>query len=543
MAPDIPSVKRRGLPVDLPRLTAEGDAWLTDDDRYALKTHGVCTQLQPGVFMIRMRITGGVLPTEQARGVAAIAQRHGHGWVHLTTRQNIELHWVEATEVEATLQALDRVGVSTRSACGHTLRNVMVSEDAGVALDEPFDCFPDAARVSEAIVARSATLNCELPSRVNMLFGGSARCREDAKVNDAGFVSVVRDGRAGYELWAGGSLGKAPRVGVRLSDFVDRSDVLAAAEALIDVFVRHGAFETPLKGRMKFVLDTLGEDGFRAAWHDAFTDACARSRPPAPDVEVLDEADRTAVLRNMPVGGWSVGVRPQRTPGRCSVTIGIPHGDTSPSEVRLLADLADRYGDGHLTITRDQDLTLRNVAVEHVAVIRDAIATRGLYLLGEHAGARLRTCTGASVCALGITSAPEGAKRLDGLVSLARNSALRINVSGCPNSCAQHQIADVGLAGTRLRSGGRTTEGYQLFIGADLDADEVGEVVGRVSTDDLPAAVEALVGVWESLRLPGESIGRTARRIGIDAFASYVAALLDERWAAASAELPAPALR
>ncbi len=181
--------------------------------------------------------------------------------------------------------------------------------------------------------------------------------------------------------------------------------------------------------------------------------------------------------------------------------------------------------------------------MEHVAVIRDAIATRGLYLLGEHAGARLRTCTGASVCALGITSAPEGAKRLDGLVSLARNSALRINVSGCPNSCAQHQIADVGLAGTRLRSGGRTTEGYQLFIGADLDADEVGEVVGRVSTDDLPAAVEALVGVWESLRLPGESIGRTARRIGIDAFASYVAALLDERWAAASAELPAPALR
>jgi sulfite reductase beta subunit-like hemoprotein len=489
--------------------------------------------------MVRLRITGGVLATEQARGLAKVARQHGHDWVHLTTRQNIELHWVESKRVESTLRALGRVGLSTRSACGHTLRNVVCSEDAGVGLDEPFDCFPDASRVSAAIIARSATLNCELPSRVNMSFGGSPRCREDARINDAGFVSVVRDGQCGYEVWAGGSLGKSPRLGMLLCDFVDRRDVLAAAEALIDVFVTHGAFDTPTKGRMKFVVDALGEPGFRAAWRCAFDAALGRPHDALPEVEVLDEVDRSAVLRRMPPGGWSVGVRPQRIAGLSSVTIAIPLGDLSSSELLLFADLADRYGDGFITITRDQDLTMRNVAVEHVPKIRDAIAPRGLGLLAEHPGALLRACTGAAVCALGITRAPDGAKQLADLVSLARNSSLRVHVSGCPNSCAQHQVADIGLAGTRLRVEGRTTDGYQLFVGSDPEGGQVGEVVGRVAERDLPAAIDAVIGVWESTRSAGETIGRTARRVGLDAFTAYVAAVLEDRWATASQELMA----
>ena len=541
MAPDIPAAKRSGLRVDFARLTADGDDWLTDEDRYALKTHGVCSQLQPGVFMIRLRITGGVLASDQARGLASLARQDGHDWVHLTTRQNIEMHWVDARRVEGLLRSLTRVGLSTRSACGHTLRNVVCSEDAGVGLDEPFDCFPDAARVSTAIVARSATLNCQLPSRVNMSFGGSPRCRDDARLNDAGFVSVVRDGVCGYELWAGGSLGKSPRLGTLLCEFVDRRDVVAAAEALVDVFVGHGAFETPAKGRMKFALDSLGDDAFRAAWQAAFAEARLRPHDPPPDIEVLGDADRAEVLRRMPSGGWSVGVRPQRTAGLASVTVAIPLGDLSSSELQLFADLADRYGDGFLTITRDQDITLRNVAVTDVQRIREAIAPRGLGLVAELPGASLRACTGAAVCALGITHAPESAKRLTDLVSLARNSSLRVFVSGCPNSCAQHQAADIGLAGTRLRVEGRTTDGYQLFVGADPEMGQVGEVVGRVAERDLPAAIDAVVGVWESTRAAGETIGRTARRVGLDAFAAYVAAVLEDRWATASQELVAQA--
>ena len=327
-APNIPAAKRAGLPVDLGRLTAEGDGWLTPEDRYALKTHGVCTQAQAHMFMVRVRVPGGVLSSEQARGLARLARRYGHDWLHLTTRQNVELHWVPDRSVAEVLTALARIGLSTRSTCGHTLRNVICSEDAGVGLDEPFDCFPDARMVSDAILARSAELNVTLPSRINISFGGSPWCREQARINDAAFVSEQRDGVAGYQLWAGGSLGKAPALSILLSDFVERADVLAAAEALIDVYLAHGDIEHPANGRMKNAIAACGEATFRANWEAAFT--AARSRPhavPAP-IDLVDAVDRAAILAAAPPGGWSTGVRPQRTVGLALLTVDVPLGDT-----------------------------------------------------------------------------------------------------------------------------------------------------------------------------------------------------------------------
>lgn len=531
-SPDIPAAKRAGLPVDLARLTAEGDGWLTPEDRYALKTHGVCTQLQDGVFMVRVRIPGGVALTDQIRGLARVGARHAEDWLHVTTRQSVELHWVAAREVQQVLADLGRHGLSTRSACGHTLRNVMCSEDAGVGLDEPFDCLPDARLISDALVARSAELNVTLPSRLNVSLGGSPRCRDDALVNDVGLVSTVVDGVPGYEVWAGGSLGKAPALAVLLTPFVPRTEVLPTVEALVDVFVAEGRFEEPAKGRMKFVVEDLGADAFRAAWQAAFAAAVPRPHAPGPEVEVLDEADRAAVLAETPPGGWSVGVRPQRTPGLASVTIDLPLGDTCASELHLCCDLADRYADGHLTLTRDQNLAFRNVPLAGVAAIRAALNDRGVSLLGEGDTAQIRACTGASVCALGITDSPGAGRRLADNVALARNSALRVFVSGCPNSCAQHQIGDIGLAGSKVRVGGRTTDGYQVFLGADLAAREVGVVAGRVAEHDLDATVTAIVGTWEALRHHGEALGATVRRLGVDAVSAQIQAALDDRWAA-----------
>ena len=502
------------------------------EDGYALKTHGVCVQAQPQVFMVRERIPGGVAPTGQVRGLARVAARHAEDWLHLTTRQNVELHWVRDRDVEGVLASLARHGLSTRSACGHTVRNVMCSEDAGVGVDEPFDCFPDARLISDALIARSAELDVTLPSRVNIALGGSPRCRHDALVNDAGLISTVVDGVPGYEVWAGGSLGKAPSLAVMLHPFVPRTEVLAAVEGLVDVFVAHGHLDEPARGRMKFVVADLGPDRFRAAWQDAFDAARDRPHPPVPEVEVLPEADRVEILRLVPPGGWSAGVRPQRTPGLASVTIDLPLGDTCSSEIDLCCDLADRHADGHLTFTRDQNIAFRNVPLAGVAPIRAALAERGVHLLGEGRTAQIRACTGAAVCALGITESPAAARNLAGNAALHRNSSLRVFVSGCPNSCAQHQMGDIGLAGSKVRVDGRTTDGYQVYLGADLDEHEIGEVVGRVADADLDAAVTAIVGTWEALRHPGESLGRTVRRFTPEAFSQQITAALADRWAA-----------
>ena len=501
-SPDIPAAKRDGLRVDLDRLAREGDGWLSAEDRYALKTHGVCPQRQPGVFMIRVRVPGGVLLTEQARVLARLARRVGSDWLHLTTRQNVELHWVGAADLTGVLDELRSCGLSACSSCGHTLRNVMCSEDAGVGLDEPFDCFPDARAVSDAIVARSAELNIVLPSRVNLAFGGSPRCREDAPLNDGAFVSIVRAGVAGYEVWAGGSLGKSPRLGIVVEPFVPRTDVIAAAESLIEVFVADGDLDHPAKGRMKFVLDRMGDDGFVDAWRQAFAMARRVDRASGSAVDVTGDVDRADIVGTLPAGGWSVGVRPQRSPGRALVTIDIPLGDTCGSELELLADLADRHADGAMVVGRDQDLVLRDVAVSDVAAIRAAIGERGLHLLGEGASPRVRACTGSSVCAIGITDAPASGRRLAELASLRRNPAVRVHVSGCPNSCAQHQVGDVGLAGSKVRVGGRVADGYLVFVGFDPDRNQLGEVVGRVEVAEVPIAVDAIVGLWEATAYP-----------------------------------------
>jgi sulfite reductase beta subunit-like hemoprotein len=531
MPPDIPGAKRAGLPVDLERLTADGDSWLSPEERYALKTHGVCAQVQDGVFMVRVRLPGGVAPTEQVRGIARVGAQHAEDWMHISTRQNVELHWVDAHDVPLVIRELGRFGLSTRSACGHTIRNVMCSEDAGVGLDEPFDCFPDARLISDSLVARAQELNTTMPSRINIALGGSPRCRDDALVNDIGLVSLVSGGVPGYEVWAGGSLGKAPSLAVLLAPFIPRHDAPAAVDALLELFVVHGHFDEPAKGRMKFVVADLGPDGFRTVWQELFEAAKARDRPPVPDVEVLVAADRAAILAQSPPGGWTIGVRPQRTPGLASVTIDVPLGDTNASELQLCCDLADQCADGSLTFTRDQNITFRNVPLAKVAQIRAALGHRSVHLLGEGATAQIRACTGSAVCSLGITDAPGAGNGLAANAALSRNSALRVFVSGCPNSCAQHQIGDIGLAGSKVRVKGVTTDGYQVFLGADLAQHLVGEVVGRVAAPDLDAAVTAIVGTWEALRHHGEQLGLTVRRLGIDAFSAQIQAALDDRWA------------
>lgn len=530
-APDIPAAKRAGLPVDLDRLATDGDDWLTPEDRYALKTHGVCAQLQPGVFMIRIRVPGGVLLADQARGLARIARAKAAHWLHLTTRQSVELHHVDARDVKDVLDRVARLGLSTRSACGHTLRNVVVSEDAGLGLDEPFDCMPDARLVADAIVARSAELNCVLPSRVNLVFGGSPRSREDALLNDGAFVSMLRDGRAGYEMWAGGSLGKAPQLAVRIADFVAREDVVAAAEALIEVFVANGDLDHPAKGRMKFVVESMGEDAFRAAFDVAFASARSRPQPTPPPVEIVGPDGAAAILGDVPPGGWSVGVRPQRRAGRVLLTVDVPMGDLESVELEALALLSDRYADGALTLSRDQNVVFRDLAVDAVARIRDELVDTGLSVLGESPVAAVRACTGSAVCTLGIAAAPAAAASLLSSPALARNSSVRVHVSGCPNSCAQHQAGDIGLAGTKVRIGGAVRDGYQVFLGADLASRRVGTVAGRVAAEDVPAVVDAAVGAWEAVRHGAETIGQTVQRLGVDAFAAHIAAVLDDRWA------------
>lgn len=542
--PDIAAAKRAGLPVDLERLTADGDDWLSADERYALKMHGVCAQAQPGVFMVRVRIPGGRLAAATAQGLADVADAFGRGWVHLTTRQQIELHHVEAHHVTMVLGAVTALGLTTSSTCGHTLRNVMACPDAGVSLDEPFDCHPDARAVSDAILARSAELNCRLPSRVNIAFGGCPACRDHARVNDIGFVSTVGDdGALGYELLAGGSAGKAPFLAIPLAGFVPRIDVVAAAEAIVEVFVAHGDLDRPAKGRMKFLVQKLGEQRFTALFEAAFAEARARPRPDPQPVAAPAATAVADVLAWGPPGGWGSGVRPQRIPGRALVTVAVPLGDLDGADLRLLAALAETHADAILYLTRNQNVALRDVALALVPAVREGLVPSDLALDGADQAVDVRACTGGPVCALAITPAQTLGAALAGHPALARSTGLRVHVSGCPNSCAQHQIADLGFSGGKVTVGGTAVLGYQVWLGGDVPAGIFARIVGRVAEPDVPAVTEAVVGIWEALRERGETLSQTVNRLGLDAFKSHIDALCAGRWAPGPEPEEAPHLR
>jgi sulfite reductase beta subunit-like hemoprotein len=528
-APNIPEAKRSGLRVDLGRLERDGDGWLTPEERYALKTYGVCAQVQPGVFMVRCRVPGGRLTPDQARSVADLADDHGHGWIHVSTRQNLELHWVAARQVPEVLRRCDAIGLTNRSTCGHTMRNVMSCPDAGVGLDEPFDCYPDAQMVSDAIVARSAELNCRLPSRINIAFGGCPTCRDHARLNDGGFVSLLSDGVPGYQLWAAGSLGTKPYLALLLADFVPREHVVAAARALIDVFVTHGDIDDPKRGRMKFAVERLGEAAFRDAFEDTFAEHVAHPDyvSTVPELAVIGARRRAEILRHVPDGGWGSGVRPERTPGRATVTVNVPLGDLTSLETRCLAALADAHGEGTLHLTRNQNVALRAVPLAHLPAVRAALAVHGLGLQGADDATDVRACTGSAVCSLGITAAPDAGRDLLAQPGLVRNSGLRLHISGCPNACAQHQAADIGLSGAKVKINGRIRLGYHLWLGADIAQGRIASMLGRVADTDVEAVVDAVIGVWEATRRRGETFAATVNRLGEDAFAAQIAGIAD----------------
>ncbi|MEX0657850.1 MAG: hypothetical protein WD080_01830, partial [Egibacteraceae bacterium] len=256
-----------------------------------------------------------------------------------------------------------------------------------------------------------------------------------------------------------------------------------------------------------------------------------RPRPEPVPVAAPDPTSVAGVLALGPPGGWGSSVRPQRVAGRALVTVPVPLGDLDGADLRLLAALAEAHADATLYLTRNQNVGLRDVALAQVPAVRDGLAPSNLGLDGADQAVDVRACTGGPVCALAITPAQTLGAALAGHPALARSTGLRVHVSGCPNSCAQHQIADLGFSGGKVTLGGTTMLGYQVWLGGDVPAGAFARIVGRVSEPDVPAVTEAIVGIWEALRDRGQTLSQTVNRLGLDAFKAHIDAVCAGRWA------------
>ena len=551
---EVERIKREGLGLDFDKIREQGVLALTEDDFYRLKTYGVCSQKHPGYFMLRIRIPGGRVTAEQLTALAELAETHGRGWAHLTTRQDLELHWVRLEEVPAIWERLEAIGLSTRSACGHTLRNVMACPHAATSPSSLIDAQPWAKAVTDYFVKRSDLINPTMPNRLNIYFAGCADCATHAQINDIGFAAVERQRMGtdlksvpihpeiGFELWVGGSLGAHPMLGFRLREFLRSEEVLPACQAIFEIHTKYGN-RNKAKSRLKFLIEQWGHEKFASVFDRFFEskrslpENRAFRLPAAVDGEtrpVPPKRLRAAMLRSL-AGPPPEGSFPQRQPGYMRVAVGIPLGEIRAGQLITLARVARRYGNGEIHFTKDQDVELHWVEARWVRRAAGMLGRAGLSLKGHGSGPRVVACPGTEFCVLAVTNAQGAAKELlkrvqprdPDIAQLLRG--VSIAVSGCPNSCAKHQIADIGLAGTMTTVGEERRYSYLLYLGGRIEGEvRLGDIARKGITEEMVVpTVEAVLAIVAEQRQPGESFQGVVDRIGV----RRVGALLEQRLA------------
>ncbi|MEM9383171.1 MAG: nitrite/sulfite reductase, partial [Planctomycetota bacterium] len=461
--------------------------------------HGVYGQRQDGVHMIRIKLPLGRVGAGALRTIADVAETYGNGVAHLTTRQDVQFHFVALERAPELLRDLARVDVTAREACGNVVRNVTAGALSGVSPTEAFDVTPHGLSLASALLRHP--LGQDLGRKFKVRLSGEADpALHEALFHDLGLVAQVRHGRRGFTAYVGGGLGAIPYRAEVLYEFLPEDELLEVALAILVVFGARGERRKRARARLKFLVADMGLDAFRAEVERARRDVQLERRGWL-DHERGVERRPVPQEAAFPVGEgedearWiASNVHLQRQRGYAAVAIRVPRGDLSPAQLRGLAGLLDAVPGAAVRVDVDQNLVLRWVPVGRLREVRSGLVVLGL---GDAGDLDPVTCPGADTCKLGITSprsiAADVERALAPLRDDPRVAALRVHVSGCPNSCARHQIADVGLHGAARTVDGRSAPHYALVLGGHAGGEQFGGPHGKVPAARAGDAVGAIV--------------------------------------------------
>ena len=417
---------------------------------------GVYGQRQEGVNMIRVKIPGGKLTPDQLTTIADVVERYSqHGIAHITTRQDIQIHYVPLKDTPAALLHLASAGLTTREACNNTVRNVTDCPLSGVCPREHVDITPYQNLAVSHFLRHPLTQH--LPRKFKMSFSGCESDCAQGMIHDLGVVAVHREGRFGFKILAGGGLGHKQRQAITVEEFIEEKDLLPCMEAIITLHNRYSNRKMRAKSRIKFLVDRFGADGFVEKYHEELERTRAALKEVRNPAAHWSAGDTTTPCDNP---GAPRTVIPQKQAGLNVFPVSMPIGDMTVAQMRGIAHLAHDEGLTELRTTQDQNLMFVNVPDGRVPAIREALGDLGL---GEPAtGDDVVACPGTTTCRLGITSSPILGAKLTG----GRHD-LRMRVSGCHNGCAQPETGDIGIYGEGKRLHGRLVPHYQMYIAGD----------------------------------------------------------------------------
>jgi sulfite reductase beta subunit-like hemoprotein len=501
---------------------------------------GIYGQRQAGVHMIRTKIPGGILTSAQMHQMARIADQFAAGKAHLTTRQNVQYHFVPLARVPDLLHLLADFRLTTREACYNTVRNVTACPLSGLLPDEPFDVQPYARQVAYAFLHKELTDS--MPRKFKIAFSG---CPEDCMVggiHDLGFRAVIRDGRRGFRVVAGGGLGPLPSEAQLLDEFVPVERLVNKCEAVLRVFNKYGNRKNKNMARLKFVVRERGFAWVKEQVDQEYEDILMNGGIASPESvpegfggfqavpPPLGNGELLPVIDNHSHYGpeydrWlETNIREQKQNGYAAVTVKVDQGNLTEQQMHGLAEIASNSGDGLLRITITQNLVLAYIPVRNVKRVYAALLELGLAGAGAHEIDDVTSCPGAYSCNLALTKSMNLGDALAAEVRHYTDPLVRrlsIKVSGCPNSCGQHWIADFGFYGNARKIGGKEVPYYQMLLGGGPDA--TGTMRFGVAIQSIPArlATEAVRRVLEHYtnnRVEGESFREYVLRYKVETF-------------------------
>ncbi|MDI2031737.1 nitrite/sulfite reductase [Saccharopolyspora sp. TS4A08] len=463
-------------------------------------------ELDDRYFMMRVRIDGGALTTEQLRVIGEVSQTYARDTADITDRQNIQLHWVRVEDVPTIWEKLESVGLSTTEACGDCPRVVLGSPVAGIAADEIIDGTSAIAEITERFIGDKSLSN--LPRKFKSAISGSPRWDTVPEINDISLVGVVHPEHGpGYDLWVGGGLSTNPKLAVRLGAWVPQEDVAEVWHGVVQIFRDYGYRRLRHRARIKFLIADWGAEKFRQVLEDEYLGRKLVDGP-APEAP-SGHRDHLGVHEQVD-GNYYVGVKSAA-------------GRVSGSTLMEVAKAAERVGSKRVRTTVEQNLLVLDVAKSDVDGLIADLAELGLHADPSPWRRGVMACTGIEFCKLAIVETKQRAidlvaeleKRLDD-VQAGVTDPVSINLNGCPNACARTQVADIGLKGQMVPDGdGNQVEGFQVHLGGGLtvDAGFGRKIRGhKVTSAEVGPYVERLVRNYLDQREDGERFAQWVAR-------------------------------
>jgi sulfite reductase (ferredoxin) len=467
--------------------------------------------------MVRIKISYGKMTPEQLEGLADITEKYAPMKLgHFTTRQNLQIHLIPLDMIPDVMEHTARIGLTTREACGNTVRTITACPYTGVHPEQVFDVQPYAEAAFRYFLRNP--LNQNMPRKFKMAFESCPVDHAITPIHDLGAVAEIRGGVRGFRLYAGGGLGATPHVAVRLEDFTPADLLLPTIEAVIRLFDRYGERKDKMHARLKFVVKKWGADEFKARVL-AERRLVMSTRSGAVDWSIPVEEENAPPVPNVASVSQAPGferwkttnVSPQVQPGYSYATVVLPLGDITAQNMRVLAGISRRLNGGRMRTTIEQNIVLCWVKNEHLPALHAELAKAGLAEAGANRFSDVTRCPGADTCQIAVTKSRElaiavGKLFTNGLTPDADLENVHVKISGCTNSCGQHHIGTLGFYGTYRKIGEHSVPHYQLLMGGSTQEGQArfGVPVAALPARRVPDAIKKIIAAFKKEKGPHE---------------------------------------